>query len=497
MREARSQASKVGASIMNNIAAAAARPPAVIQGGMGVAVSNWRLAKAVSSYGQLGVVSGTGVDTVLVRRLQDGDPGEHMRRAMEHFPFVDIVKETLRRYFIPEGRKPDQPYARMPMPTVQGSRFHRGLTALSGFTEVFLAKEGHGGPVGLNLLTKIQLPNMATLYGSMLAGVNYVLMGAGIPRDIPGILDDLSEHKPTSMKTDATIQRDDEPVVALFDPAEFGGDALQALDRPAFLPIISSHSLATILLKKATGLIQGFVVEAPTAGGHNAPPRGSKTFDEYGQPVYGERDQVDLSHLRDLGLPFWLAGSAGSPDGLRRAQAEGAAGVQVGTLFAYCEESGFEDSVKQQVVDEVLAGHAHVFTDPKASPTGFPFKVVTLPGSMSEPAVYEQRTRVCDLGYLREAYRGENGKVGYRCASEPVADYVAKGGDIAETVGRKCLCNALMANIGLGQVQKGQKSPELPLVTSGDELATIGRLVKPGARSYSAANVVDYLLGRA
>jgi len=171
--------------------------------------------------------------------------------------------------------------------------------------------------------------------------------------------------------------------------------------------------------------------------------------------------------------------------------------VQVGTLFAYCEESGFEDNVKQQVVDEVMAGNAHVFTDPKASPTGFPFKVVTLPGSMSEPAVYEQRTRVCDLGYLREAYRGENGKVGYRCASEPVADYVAKGGDIAETVGRKCLCNALMANIGLGQVQKGQKSPELPLVTSGDELATIGRLVKPGARSYSAANVVDYLLGRA
>jgi len=304
MSEARSQASKVGASIMNNIAAAAARPPAVIQGGMGVAVSNWRLAKAVSSYGQLGVVSGTGVDTVLVRRLQDGDPGEHMRRAMEHFPFVDIVKETLRRYFIPEGRKPDQPYARLPMPTVQGSRFHRGLTALSGFTEVFLAKEGHGGPVGLNLLTKIQLPNMATLYGSMLAGVNYVLMGAGIPRDIPGILDDLSEHKPASMKIDATIQRDHEPVVALFDPAEFGGDALQALDRPAFLPIISSHSLATILLKKATGSIQGFVVEAPTAGGHNAPPRGSKTFDEHGQPVYGERDQVDLSHLRELGLPF-------------------------------------------------------------------------------------------------------------------------------------------------------------------------------------------------
>jgi NAD(P)H-dependent flavin oxidoreductase YrpB (nitropropane dioxygenase family) len=497
MSEARSKVSQLGTSIMNNIAAAAARPPAVIQGGMGVAVSNWRLARAVSRYGQLGVVSGTGVDTVLVRRLQDGDPGEHMRRAMASFPFVDVVKETLRRYFLPEGRAPEQPYARLPMPTVQGSRFHRGVTALAGFTEVFLAKEGHDGPVGLNLLTKIQLPNMATLYGAMLAGVNYVLMGAGIPRDIPGILDELARHAPASMKIDATIKRDDEPVVAHFDPAEFGGDALAPLDRPAFLPIISSHSLATILLKKSTGSIQGFIVEAPTAGGHNAPPRGSKTFDALGQPVYGERDEVDFGHLRELGLPFWLAGSAGSPEGLRRAQAEGAAGVQVGTLFAYCEESGFETEVKQQVMDEVLAGKAQVFTDPKASPTGFPFKVVTLPGSMSEPEVYEQRTRVCDLGYLREAYRTEAGKVGYRCASEPIADYVAKGGDVAETVGRKCLCNALMANIGLGQVQKGKTAPELPLVTSGDDLAGIARILKPGATTYTAAEAVDYLLGQA
>jgi len=48
--------------------------PAIIQGGMGVAVSGWRLAKAVSSLGQLGVVSGTALDIVLVRRLQQGDP---------------------------------------------------------------------------------------------------------------------------------------------------------------------------------------------------------------------------------------------------------------------------------------------------------------------------------------------------------------------------------------------------------------------------------------
>ena len=61
--------------------------PRVIQGGMGVGISHWRLARAVSEAGQLGVVSGTALDQILVRRLQDGDPGGHMRRALDRFPF--------------------------------------------------------------------------------------------------------------------------------------------------------------------------------------------------------------------------------------------------------------------------------------------------------------------------------------------------------------------------------------------------------------------------
>ena len=37
--------------------------PRIIQGGMGVAISDWGLAQAVSRTGQLGVVSGTGIDS--------------------------------------------------------------------------------------------------------------------------------------------------------------------------------------------------------------------------------------------------------------------------------------------------------------------------------------------------------------------------------------------------------------------------------------------------
>ena len=45
----------------------------IIQDGMGAGVSNWRLARAVSWLGQLGVVAGTALDEIMSRRLQDGD----------------------------------------------------------------------------------------------------------------------------------------------------------------------------------------------------------------------------------------------------------------------------------------------------------------------------------------------------------------------------------------------------------------------------------------
>ena len=281
------------------------RLPTIIQGGMGVAVSSWQLARAVAKCGQLGVVSGTAIDSVLARRLQDGDPEDHLRRAMAHFPFQDIVQDALSLYFLPGGREPETPYKRVPLHTVHGSRSERGLTVLGAFVEVFLAKEGHQGPIGINLLTRVQLPNLAALYGAMLAGIDYVLMGAGIHREIPGVLDRFARHQATSAKLELTgPTRDDEPTALHFTPAEFGGNMLEPLKRPAFLAIISSHSLATMLLKRATGSIKDFIIDGPTAGGHNAPPRGSKNYDAQGQPLYGERDLVDLTKIRELGLPF-------------------------------------------------------------------------------------------------------------------------------------------------------------------------------------------------
>jgi NAD(P)H-dependent flavin oxidoreductase YrpB (nitropropane dioxygenase family) len=455
---------------------------------MGVGVSSWPLARAVSRLGHLGVVSGTAVDTVMIRRLQDGDEGGHVQRAMQAFPASDVCEHVMRRFYRASGRE-GRPYVLLPMFRKTVSVERARLTMLANFVEVWLAKEGHDGVVGINLLTKVQMPNLPSLYGAMLAGVDYVLMGAGIPREIPGVLDALAEHRVARLKLDVDGPAAAEPDELVFDPRVHLPGERATLLRPKFVPIVSASSLATTLARKATGRVDGFVVEGPTAGGHNAPPRGEPRFSEEGEPLYGERDVVDLGKIRELGLPFWIAGGAGTPEALRDALSVGAAGVQVGTLFAYCDESGVEPALKQAVLSGIAERTVRVRTDPRASPTGYPFKVVQVDGVDSQD---DRRERNCDLGYLRTAYRTATGRIGYRCAAEPVDQFVAKGGSAAETVGRRCLCNGLTANIG--QAQERDAGPEQPLLTSGDDLVSLTGFAR-GRSRYSAAEVVEYLIG--
>jgi nitronate monooxygenase len=277
------------------------------------------------------------------------------------------------------------------------------------------------------------------------------------------------------------------------DPAEYAEGPLPALQRPRFLAIVSSNTLAATMLRRASGRVDGLVIESPTAGGHNAPPRGKLQLNTGGEPIYGVRDQVDVQELRTLGVPFWLAGGYGSPTKFREALDQGAAGVQVGTAFAFSQESGLRPDLKTRLLRQVVGGSGQVFTDPLASPTGFPFKVAQLEGTSSETNVYRERTRVCDLGYLREPYLTLDGGIDYRCSAEPVANYLAKGGKEEETVGRKCLCNALLANIGHAQA-RGDAAQEPALVTIGDDLNTVAQFLEPGRESYTAADVVERLL---
>jgi nitronate monooxygenase len=467
------------------------RLPTIIQGGMGAGISGWRLARAVSSRGQLGVVSGTALDAILARRLQMGDPGGHMRRGLEQFPVPAIAERICRKYYVAGGKDVRQPLTPLPLHDEDGPQELVELCLAANFVEVWLARQGHGHAVGINYLEKIQTPHLPSLYGAMLAGVDYVLMGAGIPARIPGVLDRLASHAPVSYPLPLAGGADAGAVNLTFDPRPHVQMARE-LKRPAFLAIVSSHVLAAALLRRSNGRVDGFVVEGPTAGGHNAPPRGKLQLNEAGEPIYGARDVVDLDEMRELGSPFWLAGGYGTSSQLRAARALGAVGVQVGTAFALCEESGLRPDYKEALLAQVRVGTTRVFTDPRASPTSFPFKVAQLAGTMSDSELYETRTRVCDLGYLREAFRTDAGVVGFRCSAEPIAAYLAKGGSIEETRGRKCICNALMANIGLEQ-RRG-KSVEVGLVTCGDDLAGLTRFMTSGEAGYTAADVIAHLL---
>ncbi|HET6513204.1 MAG TPA: nitronate monooxygenase, partial [Candidatus Kapabacteria bacterium] len=396
-------------------------------------------------------------------------------------------------YRDPSGPRSTKPKT-VPMFTYRPSRDLLHLTVLANYCEVWLAKEGHEGAIGINLLEKVQLPNLASLYGAMLAGVDVVLMGAGIPREIPMVLDRFAQQQTARIRLAVEGATSTDDYYAEFDPRSVMNTELPEIKRPKFYAIVSSEVLAKALLARSTGAIDGFVVEGHIAGGHNAPPRGGIKLDESGQPIYGQRDMANLSAFAELGVPFWIAGGQSGPDKLSQAIAVGAEGVQVGTDFAFCEESGFEPSLREQVLRQVYQGSAVVHTDPLASPTGFPFKVVQLEGTMSDPLEYAERPRLCQLGFLRRLYKREDGTVGYRCPGEPEEDFLRKGGKAEEMEGKKCLCNALIANIGMPQTHKDGYR-EKPLVTAGDSLGELHHYLTPERMHYTAKDVIEYILG--
>jgi NAD(P)H-dependent flavin oxidoreductase YrpB (nitropropane dioxygenase family) len=476
--------------------------PAIIQGGMGVAVSGWQLARAVAQTGELGVVSGTALDVVLARRLQQGDPGGHVRAALAAFPDPAMARRVMRAYFVNGGIAPDVPFAAVPRFRPDPPVALQELTVVAAFVEVQLARTGHDAPVGINLLRKIEMPLPWVLLGAMLAGVDYVLVGAGNPAELPATIRSLAAGDDVTMAIRTQGLRSDQPPITVTcSPGTLLANLVPAgrgwvrLGEPRFLAIVASTELAAGLAADPATRPFGFVVEGPSAGGHNAPPRGPRHTDERGQPVYDERDEPDLGALADLGLPFWLAGSWATPEGLRLARALGAQGIQVGTVFAYCAESGFDPALKQQVLDAVMDGTIEVRSDWRASPTGFPFRVVELEGTLTDPAVKAQRKAVCDLGHLRAPFLREDGEVDFRCPSEPAAMYARKGGRAQNAEGRVCLCNALLAAAGLGQRRKGGVV-EPALVTSGEDFRAVRALAAAmpgGPAPYPAGAAIEHL----
>jgi nitronate monooxygenase len=505
----------------------------LIQGGMGVYVSNWRLAKAVAMErpGETaGTVSGTALDVVYVRLLQLGDPGGHARRALAALDARfggDIGRAICDRYFIEGGKAPDAQFRSAPMqmlrsedgkttfPAPNGATGPTPLTLdpsiielliATGFAEVWLAKEGHDGKVFINFLHKIELPLIYTMYGAMLAGVDGIIVGAGNPDGLPAICARLANQQPVTRGLPVLYAEPGEEFAISFDPRSVAGGVLaqSPVRRPAFLAIASLEGLVEALAASESEAPDGFIIEHHTAGGHNANPVGPMQKDQEGQPIYSLRDEPDLAAIRRTGIPFWLAGGYGSHDKLQQALDAGAFGVQVGSVFALAEESGMKPEYRSAILKEMKSGadDASLVKTTVFSPTGFSFKVVQLKETLSEEDVYAARRRICDIGLLQQRGLSKADEDGtrtlfQRCPAAPIDAYVKKRGLERNTEERRCLCNGLLSSVGLGQVKKlnGEWVEEPAIVTLGNRLDGVRRLSRQGQTHYHVQDVVADILG--
>lgn len=468
--------------------------PNIIQGGMGIAVSSWELAREVARQGEIGVVSGTCIDTVMVRELQEGDP-HNRREAMQEYPDQEIVEQLIDVFYIDGGKDEDEPYQLLPIhqfdPTIRSQK----ILSLAAFTEVLMAKQGHEGTIGINLMAELKRYTLACLYGAMLAGVTAIFIGAGIPMEEAKQIPLLAAGEPARLRLDVDTslvdetQQTEQPFFYTLDPSDLLAEP-PSMSPPDFYPIVSTDALARILDRKLDDeLVSGWVIERPTAGGHNAPPR-NKEYDDKGNPIYDEKDEANLERFRTLGDPFFLAGGFGHPEKLKEAHQLGANGIQVGSLFSLTDESGYAPGDTRRIIKEIHRNRVHIRSDGRISPTGFPFNVVELEEEPSARKKAANRERICDLGYLRTPVLDANGNLRGRCPAEPIEDYLRKGGDRKDTEQRGCLCNALFANIDLPQQR--EKGPEPQIFTGGEQLTELP-LGSARSPSYTAKEVIDYL----
>lgn len=473
--------------------------PLVIQGGMGIYVFPWDAARKVSLHKRcVGTVSGTGMHLVLPRLLQLGDEGGHYRRALKAFPDQEMAERILKRYFVSGGIPPTKPFKNVEQFSLNPSRNLIELTIVANFCQVWLAGEGHDGNVGVNFLEKVQLPHLSAIYGvllaaNLIAGDVYLMIGAGIAMQIPGVLDKLTQHELATYNTYVINADKNSTYQTHFCPRDFLHCALPELKRPLFYPVIGSSSLAQIMTKSGQLRIDGWIVEYNEfAGGHSAPPRGRLILNEAGEPLYGIRDEIDFGQLNDISLPYYLAGAFASPEKLAYALSVGAAGIQVGSIFALCDDSKINAILRAYMRKEGYNGRLVVFNDLQASPAGFPFKVVRMPNTLGDPLVYNARKRICDLGGLLQPYLRDDGTVGYRCPAEPIQSYLKKGGKLEDTENTLCLCNGLHSIVDLGQrLQDG--TLERPVPTLGKNLSFLRHVMSHENDNYSIEDAIRYL----
>ena len=167
------------------------------------------------------------------------------------------------------------------------------------------------------------------MYGAMLAGVDGVIVGAGNPDGLPAVCSRLANHEAVTIDLSVLYREAGEDFYVTFDPATGGGWQTGAKPpcggRP-FWPLRRwktwSRPWRKAKAKRPTALSSSTTPPAATM----PVPRARSKMDDKGQPIYGEQDEPDLEAIRQVGLPFWLAGGYGSREKLQQALAAGASG---------------------------------------------------------------------------------------------------------------------------------------------------------------------------
>lgn len=461
--------------------------PDLLQGGMGFDISNPRLAKAVAMAGKelgkdcLGIVASIGAPFLLTEDLQAGDP-DTIRILKTFCPHKPEIAQAILDEFKEGGHK----LAPKPEVLVSGTDKIKekmmNIAVAAAYVMIEKAKEGHDRPIGINLLEKNQLLILPTLLGAMMAGVNYVLVGAGLPNQVPKVLSDLAVCQTASYALTVTGSRSSYPLI--LDPKPYTNG--RPLELPKFFPIVGSHVLAEYLSKKTK--IDGVVAEYPKAGGHSAPPKKKEVKD--GIAIYSDEDEIDLERMRKLGKPFFLAG--GMARKLKEAKGEGATGIQCGSIFALANESGMDPEIAQRLRQKVRNGEQVVINSAFTSPSLFPFHVALDDVSLSNPDIAANEKKVCAFGILAQAYvktfndDGTMKEIGFRCPAGP--GFIEKGGKPEDKEGRVCLCAGLLRTTGRGKKHKP------PIMTLGEDLSSVKELIdsSPDGR-YSVLDAVRHV----
>jgi NAD(P)H-dependent flavin oxidoreductase YrpB (nitropropane dioxygenase family) len=213
--------------------------PRLIQAGMGVHVSSAHLANETARVGALGVVSSAALRHVVIEDVRRGD--EEAIELARQFPVARYVDELLE--FAPGGRKHKNAIP-IDTPDEKSNALPKRLSAIAAFVEVKRAKKGHTGKVGINVMWKCTLTVLPSIYGAMLAGVDVLLCGAGVPMELPDIVQKIRagenmEYLPlTGTGTNVRLQISDDGT----------SEYLNQFAAPKMLPILSNFAFCKRML---------------------------------------------------------------------------------------------------------------------------------------------------------------------------------------------------------------------------------------------------------